>query len=81
MLYCNDRNKLKAYIPLVAVSNEHRSKGHAKSMMEEAIKTVRFNGFRTIGIHSNNPHAIRLYEKMGFNIISGKDRVYMELNV
>lgn len=40
-------------------------------MMEEAIAHGRSKGFRFMGIHSNNPYAISMYEKLGFNIISG----------
>lgn len=81
VLYCNDTNEMKAYVSLVAVSKDHRSKGHASDMMQEAIRHVRDSGYNSIGVHSNNPHAMSLYEKLGFNIISGSERVYMELNL
>jgi ribosomal protein S18 acetylase RimI-like enzyme len=80
VLYCNDTNEMKAYVSLVAVSKDHRSKGHASDMMQEAIRHVRDSGYNSIGIHTNNPHAMSLYKNLGFKIISGTDRVYMELD-
>lgn len=79
VLYCNDLENKKAYIPLVGVLEGFRGNGIAKKMMLECINFVNQKGFKTIGIHSNNLIAIDLYKKFGFKIISGDKRVYMEL--
>jgi ribosomal protein S18 acetylase RimI-like enzyme len=80
VLYCNDLKDLKAYVSLVAVASSQRAKGYAKDMMQEAIDHVRRAGFDSVGIHTNNPHAVSLYKNLGFVIISGSDRLYMELD-
>lgn len=80
VLYCNDLKELKAYVSIVAVASAQRSKGYAKDMMQEAIDHARGAGFHTLGIHTNNPYAMALYRNLGFNIISGSDRLHMEMN-
>ncbi len=79
VLYCNDLKELKAYVSLVAVARDQRSRGYARDMMQEVLGYVRSTDFHSVGIHTNNPLAMNLYKKLGFNIISGTDRVYMEL--
>lgn len=81
VLYCNDEQTRKAYIPLCGVDKKHRGKGVAKSLMEKAISIVKNAGYHTLAVHSNNPIAINLYEKLGFRIIEGDERVYMELKL
>ena len=49
--------------------------------MEKAILIVKKAGYHTLAIHSNNPIAINLYKKLGFKIIEGNERVYMELKI
>ena len=81
VLYCNDLKELKAYVSLVAVASDQRSKGYAKSMMQEVVDHVLGAGFHSLGIHTNNPYAMALYKNMGFNIIGGSDRLYLELDM
>lgn len=81
VLYCNDKQSNRAYIPLCGVNKEFRGKGIAKSLMEKAILIVKKAGYHTLAIHSNNPIAINLYKKLGFKIIEGNERVYMELKI
>lgn len=81
VLYCNDKQSNRAYIPLCGVNKTHRGKGIARSLMEKAISIVKNSGYHTLAIHSNNPIAIDLYEKLGFRIIEGDERVYMELQL
>lgn len=81
VLYCNDFENKKAYIPLVGVLDGFRGNGVARKMMLECLSYVNLKGFKIIGIHSNNPIAIDLYRRLGFRIINidSNKRVYMEL--
>ena len=81
VLYCNDENKEKAYIPLVGVLPAYQRKGLAKKLMYEAISYVKSKDFKVIGIHSNNSIAINAYCNLGFEIIEDGERKYMELKI
>ena len=81
VLYCNDENKEKAYIPLVGVLPSHRRRGIAKELMQEAISYVKSKDFNVIGIHSNNPIAVKAYCDLGFDIIEDGERKYMEMKI
>ncbi len=79
VVYCNDENEKRAYIPLVGVATEYRKKGIAKKLITQAIQIVKEREFKIIGIHSNNPVAVRLYQSLGFVLIEPGERVYLEL--
>ena len=82
VLYCNDSDRRFAYIPLVGVSSFCRGKGVASKMLQLSIQVASIRGFRILGIHSNNPIAIHLYKKLGFEEISREgDRIYLELEI
>lgn len=81
VLYCNDEINRKAYISLVGVSTLYRNQGIAKRLMKQAIQIVKKKKFRTLGIHSNNPVAIRLYQSLGFSILISGERSYLELRI
>lgn len=81
IFYCNNTITHKAYISLVGVHKNFRGKGIAKKMMEECISFIDQQNYPIIGIHSNNPTAIRLYKNFNFQIVEGGTRKYMELNL
>lgn len=78
VLYCNNVKERKAYISLVGVLKEYRGLGIAKNMLNKAITYAQKQNFTVLGIHSNNPIAILLYQSLGFCIIENGNRVYME---
>ena len=57
-----------AYLCAFRVKAEYRGRGLGSSMMEKALAELRNNGFQkaTIGVGSNEPANIRLYQKLGF---------------
>lgn len=81
VLYCNDENTKKAYIPLVGVLPTYQHRGIASKLMKEAIAFVRVQGYKLIGIHSNNMVAVHLYSKLGFTVKDDSERKYMELYI
>jgi ribosomal protein S18 acetylase RimI-like enzyme len=81
VLYCNDVISGIAYIPFCAVRKEFRGKGIAKSLMMSAINKVQERKLSTLAIHSNNPIAIKLYQDLGFQIVEGDVRVYLQYKI
>lgn len=85
VIYCNDLDNKIAYVPLCGVHKPFRGKGIASSLMKRAIGIAKRKGFEVVGLHSNNEHAIRLYQKLGFTIVSGDTNVpvryYLELKL
>ena len=81
VVYCNDYAGKKAYIPLVGVLHEYRNKGVAKKLMSDAILLAEKRDFSSIGIHSNNPVAVRLYESLGFVVVEHGERSYLEKTI
>ena len=66
---------------MVGVHKNFRRKGIAKKMMEKCIEFISRQRYPIIGIHSNNPTAIRMYTQLDFKIVEGGSRVYMELTL
>lgn len=82
ILYCNDRDSLSAYIPVLGVDSSYRGKGIAKKILQSAIQIVSARGFKTLKLKANNPIAIHLYKGQGFKEISQFDGwTYLELEV
>ena len=81
VLYCNDFNTKYAYIPLVGVLQQYRGLGYAKSLVSAAISIVKSREFKTIGIHTENSSALKLYQSLGFDIKQQGDRKYLELDI
>ena len=80
--YCNNIVEKQAYVTLCAVDSEYRGRGIAKHLLLNAVEYVRGKKFNKIGIHSNNPLAIEIYKKIGFNIILNEpSRTYLEYNL
>lgn len=78
VFYCNNINNLKAYIPLVGVLPRAQHQGIATRMMEIVCQYIKEQKFKVIGIHSNNPIAIKAYQKLGFRILNENERKYLE---
>lgn len=81
VLYCNNENEKRAYIPLVGVLPAYQRRGIAKRLMQEAIAYVRLQGYKVLGIHSNNMVAVKLYGKLSFVVKDNAERKYMELYI
>lgn len=80
-MYCNDTANKYAYIPLVAVDKEWRGQKLSKALMSSAILYAKENGFRTLGLHTENTIALKLYLSLGFKVIEEGQRKYLELNL
>ena len=80
-MYCNDKQNGYAYIPLVAVVPEARGRKLSRALMIGAITMAKDNKFSTIGIHTENPIALSLYESIGFKIVKDGERKYLELKI
>lgn len=78
VFYCNDTDKLKAYISLVGVLPKAKHQGIATRMMECVCQYIKEQKFKVIGIHSNNPIAVKAYLKLGFKILDDNERKYLE---
>ncbi|MEW2418632.1 GNAT family N-acetyltransferase [Streptomyces sp. NPDC046866] len=57
-----------AYVYDVAVAEEHRGRGHGRSLMLLAERTALAAGHRTLALHvfAGNTPALRLYESLGY---------------
>ncbi|TFH03207.1 MAG: GNAT family N-acetyltransferase [Methanosarcina sp.] len=63
--------KKKSVVYSIAIDKKFREKGYGRTLLEESIKERRLNGIYSILLYVNvkNIPAIKLYEKMGFQII------------
>lgn len=60
----------KSVIYSIATDNKFQGKGYGKKLLKESIKEMKLNGIYSIMLYVNvtNTSAIKLYEKMGFQI-------------
>lgn len=79
VFYCNNQETKLAYISLVGVSTRARSQGIASRLVKSVCEYINTKKFYKIGIHSNNPSAIRIYQQLGFCIVEDEERKYMEM--
>ncbi|WP_456272178.1 GNAT family N-acetyltransferase [Bacillus sp. AK031] len=54
------------------VKPRHRGKGHSKSLIKEAFKEFKKNGYSDVrlNVYSHNKTAMKIYEQMGFQDVS-----------
>ena len=84
VIYANDWEKKYAYIPLVAVSPSYRRLGIANKLLLAALDYVASlgNKIQTIGIHTNNSVAVKLYQNIRFKSVEIENgRTYMEIKL
>jgi len=64
----------------IAVSPSHRGKGLARLLLDEAEERARRNGnlFLFLEVSGNNPEAIRLYGRHGFNVFGERPAYYQD---
>lgn len=84
--YCNNYESHQAYIPILSVKQNYRSKGYARQLINIAINVCRLYKMNTISVDSINPIAITLYKSVGFKTyktddITGMTKEYMTLNI
>lgn len=83
-IYANNFESHYSYITLVAVDSKFRKQGVARTLLEQAIDYVRDLGndkINCIGIRTNNPIALHLYEKLGFCLKNeSQNRSYLEIS-
>lgn len=84
--YCNDLVHRIAYIPILSTSLYARGRGLAKSMVELALLECQRVGMNSVKVDSINPVAIRVYQKVGFQIvdedmIADTRRVFLEYQI
>lgn len=67
-----------AYIGSLAINPEYQGRGLAKAMMKEVIDELQSNGIKRIEliVESDNPKAIRFYERLGFKIEGTLQKFY-----
>ena len=84
-IYANDFEHHYSYIPLLAVDKNFRNQGVARKSLLQAIDYVKYLGndkISCIGIHTNNPVALHLYEELGFCLKDEpQNRKYLELSL
>ena len=83
VVYANDYARKYAYIPLVCVDPFYRNQGIAGNLLAEAIQYLKSlkGKIQILGIHSNNPIAIKLYKDFGFHVVDSTERAYLELKL
>lgn len=61
-----------AYVYDVGVAEEHRGRGHGRSLMLLAERVALADGMDTLGLHvfADNTPALRLYESLGYRVTS-----------
>ena len=69
--------KKKSVIYSIAIDKKFRGMGYGRKLLEESIKEMKLNGIHSILLYVNvkNTPAIKLYEKMGFQIIKKTEGV------
>lgn len=74
MTYCLD----EAEVNIVAVTHNYRRKGVAKTLFEKAFELLKEKGVSKIflEVRRNNHSAKALYEKLGFEYISVREKYY-----
>ena len=62
----------KAYIYHVLIKEEFRKKGFASAALQTLERTVKSRGVTSLGLNvfGSNPHAYKLYEKLGYHVQS-----------
>lgn len=80
-MYCNNYETLYAYITIVATSKFCRGRGLGRILVKNAIDVARSKGFTTLGLHTDNPSALRLYESLGFKVTGESEKKYLELKL
>ncbi|WP_440948846.1 GNAT family N-acetyltransferase [Methanosarcina sp. T3] len=63
--------KKKSVIYSIAIDSKFRGMGYGRKLLEESIKEMKLNGISSVLLYVNvaNTSAIKLYEKMNFQII------------
>ncbi len=63
--------KKKSVIYSIAIGKKFQGKGYGRKLLEESIKEMKLNGICSVLLYVNveNTPAIKLYEKMGFEIV------------
>lgn len=80
--YCNDQEKLTAFITSVSVLKSWTGEGIAASLMNRCVEYAKASGMRQVSLkvaHGNTP-AIKLYEKNGF-VAGEADATFVILNL
>lgn len=64
--------KKKSVIYSISIDKNFRRKGYGEKLIKESVKEMRLNGVYSILLYVNtkNLPAVRLYEKIGFRIIT-----------
>jgi ribosomal protein S18 acetylase RimI-like enzyme len=70
VIYHNDENTKRAYIPILAILPSFSGKGLASALINEAILLAKSSQIKHIFVNTwiNNKKAIQLYKKNGFEI-------------
>ena len=72
----------EAHIATIAVLPEFRRLGIARKIMLTALKECAAQGAKsaTLEVRENNPNAIELYHKLGFEVVGRRKRYYKDTN-
>lgn len=81
LFYCNDMENRVGYLALLAVEEEYENKGIGNCLVEESCRKCKRAEMRCIGLYSDNPKAIAIYQKHGFEIMNCENqdnRLYLK---
>jgi GNAT superfamily N-acetyltransferase len=80
--YCNDGDKLIAYITSVSILREWTKNGIGANLLCQCVEYAKSLGIRNISleVEASNVAAIKLYEKSGF-IADNVDESFVKMNL
>jgi mycothiol synthase len=71
----------RGWVDQVGVTPEHRRRGLATALVNEATSRMRAHGIRTARLHvnTNNPRALATWRRLGWHVSGGRGRFEREL--
>ena len=82
-IYCNTPGRSKAFVSNVSVLPANTGQGIGQSLMVNAIDHARALGFTNLSLEvdARASSALRLYQKLGFRLVSDVDPCRLELRL
>ena len=68
-LFWHDKVSVKAFLPILSVTECYRGKGYARQLVNIVINMSRLYEMKTVNVDSVNPIAISLYKNVGFKSV------------
>lgn len=72
-IYCNAANREEAFVTNVSVAPDHRRRGIARRLVDDAVMCAREMGFARVALEvdTSATDALKLYEQTGFKRTGG----------